>query len=957
MSQESVSSQRTLAGLAANPRLRRWAIGIAVAYALYAIGLGLIAPWAAHEPIEDSVGELLGVDVSIEHVSVNPFTLRVELAGIEVRELDGGLLLAAKSLVANIELLLSITGVARVDSFVLDTPEIHAELSADGDLNLLALLPEGDDEPEDEEPSGLFPVRADVIQLIDGSVRFVDHSQDHLFVTSIKPIDLSVYEISTVPDEVGLVRLEAVSSRGIRLVSEFSAAIEPLMAEGQLSLEGLRYNTIADYLGPRFPVRPTAGEVDIHTDFKVSMDVESGLVVAIDEGGIEARDWEAESDLAELRRVGLHRFAIEGFRLGLSDREVGIAQIVLEGPHLAAVIPGPDTGTGNATEQAESPEPPAVDDSPTGDPVESEGAPADLAANAELSPVNAPEWTIEIDRFAVADGQVSIASHVDRDEVLVSIGPVDLEMSGISSKRGEDIEVSLTIGLPDGPASGDEDGDEDEGNDEGEAARTSRDGSRIAAEGRIVPRPASAKLDIKAIEVALAPWSPLVGFAPGTRLSSGRLDMTASLEASMPEGAESPTASVSADLNLRDLVLEQTRGSRTRPVVKLGRMLVERIRLKNAGRSLGVTNVRVDSPEIHLERDAKGVLNLTELMAPTPSSAAGSNDTHTEPMAFDLRRIEVADGRLHYRDATTDRSVKLEFTDIAGEIERRGKGAQGSPGTIDFTARAHGSAPLSIQGGFPAEDEIDIKVVLEGLAVVTLAPYFEQYVGSEVEQGKLHADLDYSLKGRQIAGENDLRFDRLVFGQRTGSKDALKLPIPLAFKLLTDTKGQTVLDLPPIKGDLDDPNFSLRSLVVSAFMKVIQQSLTSPLAVLQTAMPDFTADQRTQVDFATGSAELGATQREKLMNIATVVASKKGDRVAIKSRVDKRRDKRALRDAGQPHGDEELLGLGTARAKAVRTEFIDQLGLDPDRIFIRSVDLDGEAHDDRIAIDVLLTDD
>ncbi len=926
-------------------RLRRWAVGLAIAYVVYALGLGVIAPRAAREPIEESVGELLGVRVGIERISVNPFTLRFELAGIEARDASGGLLLSADALVANLELLKSVVGVLRVSEIRLEALAVRADLSETGELNLLALMPEEDDDPEEPETEedddgGLFPVRVDEIHLVNGSIRAFDRSQEHLFVANIEPIDLVIHHISTVPDEEGRVRLEATGSRGVHLVTELEASVDPISARGELVLEGLRHNMIGDYLGPRFVMRPTAGQIDIRTDFAIEMDDASGLVVRIEKGGIEARGWHVESDLAEVSSVALDRFAIEGFRLALAEREVGIAQIVLEGPRIEAVLPGPDTG--------EQPEPVAAEPAEAEPGAEVASTPdQQLAGDAEPTTEAGEEWHLEVDRFAIAGGRLSLASADARDEALVAIGPIDFEALGISSTPDEDIEVSVRIALPD-------DAPTAEGTE-----RTSGEGPRLALDGRVVPRPFSAELELTAIEVALAPWSPIVGFAPGTRISKGRLDVSSTVQAKLAEDSESPQVSASANATLRGLLLEQPRGPRGEPapVIRVGRLVIDRLRVQDTGSRIDMGTIRVDSPAIRLERDARGELNLAQLMAAAPQAEREQNEEPGPSLTLEVRRVELADGRLDYRDRTTKRVFELEISDVAGSFERK-KAADGTPeGLIDFDGRVDGAAPLAIDGRFLSPGQLDVELSLAGLSVTKLAPYFEQYIGSEVEQGKLYLDLDYTLAGRKIAGQNKLRFDRLVFGKRTGSEDALKLPVPLAFKLLTDTQGQTKLDLPPIKGDLDDPNFSLRALIATAFVKVVQQALSSPLAVLQTAMPDLTADKQTHVSFAVGSATLDEAQREKLMNVATIVASEPKHRVAIKGRVDTRRDGRALKNAGEEVDDERLRALGDARARAVLAELVDRLGLEADRIFVRSVDLEGEAEDDLVPVDVVLTDD
>ncbi len=944
-------------------RIRRIAIGAACAYALYALTLGLIVPWVAREPIEREVGALLGVELDIDRIRVNPLTLRFEIGGIELRDASGNLLVSADSLVANLEFWQSLLGVLRVSEIVLEAPAVHGELSADGELNLLALLPDdadATDAPDDGDDTGLFPVRIDQLHIRDGSLRLFDRSQDHLFIASLRPIDLSVAEISTVPGEQGRVRFEATSSRGLHLLTEFELSVDPLAATGTLSLDGLRFNTVADYLGPSFPVRPTDGELEIETDFGIDLDADGGLVVRVDRGGIEARDWRADSDLAELQRVGLDRFAVEGFRLSVADREIGIDEIVLEGPSVAAVLPGVEDEGASTSEADEAADPQAA--SPDVEPADS------VAADASAAPPGAetPEWKIEVDRLVISDGTLSLASAEARDEAIISVGPIDLEALGISSVANEDIEISLSVALPDpdlaqlAPPPGGE--PVDAANPTAASAATSPKrestaGAHIQLTGRVVPRPLEADLEVTAKDVALAPWSPLVGFAPGTRISSGRLDVTSSVEASMPDGAEQPEVSASAAVDVRGLVIEQPRGGRNAPtpVIRVGRLHVEQLRVDDSGQRVDLKTVQLDAPSIFVERTPNGGLNVNRLMAPTPDAAPGPSPGPS----FDLRRIEIADGRLDYRDASTKRAFNLDISQLNGVYERVEQPGGTARGELAFDARVGESAPLTVRGGFPSAEQVDFQLALQGLSVTLLAPYFEQYVGNEVEQGKMNVDLDYSvfMDTSRISGKNKLRFDRLAFGPRTGSEDALRLPVPLAFKLLTDRQGQTDLDLGRIEGDLDDPNFNLRALITAAFVKVIQQALSSPFAVLQTAMPDFTADKQTQIDFAVGSSSLDEAQRQTLVNVATLIANQPKQRIGIKGRVDKRRDERALRKAGEDVDDERLLALGKARARAVRAELVDELGLDEALIFIRSVDLDGQAEDDFVAVDVVLTDD
>lgn len=936
---------------------RRVAVGCAVVYAVYVVGLGLVAPWVGREPVEKFVGEWLGVGVSIERIAVDPFGLEFELTGIGVTETAGGVLISADRLWVNLDLWKSLTGTVRIGGIGLESPSIRAEISDQGELNLVALLPEPAEDVEfeaDDESDGdggLFPVRIDEIHVTSGVIELFDSSRAHDFSESIVPIELSIFDISTVPDETGRVQLEATTRSGVRVATGFDASLDPLAARGDLAIEGIRSELVGDYLGPAVPVRPTEGELDIHADFAIELR-ETGVAVEIERGGIEARGWKAESDLPELSRIGLDRFAVEDFRLALAEKTVHVGSILLEHPYVDAVLPA----TGAAMPRAD-----AADTSRQVDATSSDSEPGPGEGPSTNASLDA--WRLDVDRFAIDGARVSVARAPDRDVPLIAVSAIDFEArdfswgapsstsatNSTSAAAPQAFGVTLSMSLPEVAASADA---------PTEPAANARE-PNLEVEGQLTTRPPSARLDITLSDAALAPWSPLVGFAPGTHIASGRLDLKADVDLALPDAGGAATGSARSDVVVRDFALIQPApGGRGKTLTAIGvqRLTVEKLRVADAGGAVVVATIRIDGPAIDAHRDAGGRLNLEGLMAPSDRPRPQPDDAGSARSTLDIRRVEIRDGRLDYRDASTARPVVFGVTQIEGVVERK-PGAIGSGGGhIDIRGRVDGSAPIAIAGDFPGPKRTVVALDLEGLAVTSIAPYFEQYAGSEVEQGKLYLDLDYTLDDRELEGRNHLRFDHLVFGARTGSKDALKLPVPLAFKLMTDTQGQAEFGF-DIAGDLDDPGFDLRRLVTTAFIKVIQRSLSSPLAVLQTAIPDLSADHRTQIGFAPGVSTLDAAERDLLTKIATLIASKPGQRVGIKGRVDPNVDGKALDRQGGERSDEALRALGQARARAIVAEFVDALGLEGDRIYVQSIDLAGSAVDGKVPVDVVLTDD
>ena len=71
--------------------------------------------------------------------------------------------------------------------------------------------------------------------------------------------------------------------------------------------------------------------------------------------------------------------------------------------------------------------------------------------------------------------------------------------------------------------------------------------------------------------------------------------------------------------------------------------------------------------------------------------------------------------------------------------------------------------------------------------------------------------------------------DQFTFGKRIDSPDATTLPVRLAVALLRDREGRIDIDL-PVRGDLNDPEFSYNRIVVNPLVNLITKIVSSQLA-------------------------------------------------------------------------------------------------------------------------------
>ena len=122
-------------------------------------------------------------------------------------------------------------------------------------------------------------------------------------------------------------------------------------------------------------------------------------------------------------------------------------------------------------------------------------------------------------------------------------------------------------------------------------------------------------------------------------------------------------------------------------------------------------------------------------------------------------------------------------------------------------------------------------MTFRNVEMTRLSPYSGKFAGRRITSGKLSMDLKYKINDSQLMGDNQIVVDRLVLGEKVNSPDAPNLPLDLAVALLQDGNGVIDIGL-PVRGNLDDPEFSYGHLVWKAITNLLTKIVTSPSAPL-----------------------------------------------------------------------------------------------------------------------------
>jgi hypothetical protein len=299
----------------------------------------------------------------------------------------------------------------------------------------------------------------------------------------------------------------------------------------------------------------------------------------------------------------------------------------------------------------------------------------------------------------------------------------------------------------------------------------------------------------------------------------------------------------------------------------------------------------------------KGRLNLVDLVrrdggptetkasdatAPPAQASAISPATTAEkaaPPAADaaprptirIGAIEIARGNVNFTDNFIKPNYTANMTGLGGTVTALASDSA-EPATMALAGKIDDDAPLEIGGRLnPLAPMLflDIEGKTKGVDLPRLTPYSVKYAGYPITKGKLSMEVKYKVEDQKLQASNHLFLDQLTFGDKVESPTATKLPVLLAVSLLTNSRGEIDINL-PISGSLDDPKFSVGGIIVQVIVNLLTKVITAPFALLASAFGG--GEELGYVEFAAGTATLGAEQVKRLDTLAKAL----NDRPALK---------------------------------------------------------------------------
>ena len=247
--------------------------------------------------------------------------------------------------------------------------------------------------------------------------------------------------------------------------------------------------------------------------------------------------------------------------------------------------------------------------------------------------------------------------------------------------------------------------------------------------------------------------------------------------------------------------------------------------------------------------------------------------------SFDIGPFKIKNAQMVFQDKNLPIPFKTTISSLHGDFSRL-HSSSSKPTKLQLEGKVDKYGYTKITGTVDINDIkllTDTTILFKNIAIKNFTPYSGKFVGREIESGKLNLDLKYNIRKSNLDASNSIIISDIKLGKTVQSEDAASLPLDLAIALLENSDGVIDLEL-PITGNVDDPQFAIAPIVWKVFTNLIVKAISSPFTLLASIF-GLEADDIKTIDFEYGKANIIASEKEALDNIAKILSKKK--RLAI----------------------------------------------------------------------------
>ncbi len=421
-------------------------------------------------------------------------------------------------------------------------------------------------------------------------------------------------------------------------------------------------------------------------------------------------------------------------------------------------------------------------------------------------------------------------------------------------------------------------------------------GGAATVSGTVKPSVPSVEAEVNVSGMVLTSLQPYLEPFVTLKLQSASVAAQGRLRYGVPGDAQKVL--YEGNFSLNNLRLADA-SSPKKPYLSWDAVQLPKFKLTLQPNRLDAQEIRIVKPVGEFIIGEDKTLNLAKVLKNSPSSnktptaaksaakpvttKAGQKKDH-DAFPYRIAKVQVEKGNVVFADLSLRPKFMTRIHDLKGTVTDLSS-TQDAQAKIQMDGQVDQYGTAKINGVIRPHDfgrASDIELIFRNLEMKNLSPYSGKFAGRLIKSGKFSADLQYKLQDYKMVGENKIVIDNLSLGDQVDNPGATNLPLDLAIALLKDANGRIDIGL-PVTGDLNDPHFSIGSLVWKMLTNLITKAISAPFRALGNLLGGG-EEKFDALVFDPGSADLLAPEKEKLLKLVDALKSRPQLKLVVQGR-------------------------------------------------------------------------
>lgn len=704
-------------------------------------------------------------------------------------------------------------------------------------------------------------------------------------------LDLQLPDFTTAPTRTNQFHLSATLNQHSPLKASGELDIMTGAGKGKISLDKLTLSPFAPLWAPYLDIKLAKGEANAEIAYQIA-DGKQGLSWQLSRGKLTLNDWQLQrskgGEFARFKQLSLTGIAMDG-----GKQSIQIDKIALKVPAVTAVL--------DAKQQLDLatlliPQPPAK---------------ADKAVKPS-APGKPWRWSLKQTR--IEQGQLKLTESSSGKPQLRELSGLTLALGTLSNQAGQRSQLNFNATL--------------------------NAQSTLGFDGDFALAPFSLNGEIKQQGLPLTWAQPYLQDLLRISVRDGLLASRTKLALATDAKGALSKLELSGGLDIERLnVLDRADNQR---LLQIEHLQLSGLHYDGISQQVKIDDILLRKPFARIEINEDRVTNVQQLLLPQPATTKPASSGPAPRVSIALVRTEQ--GNLRFADRSLSPEFVVDIASLSGQ-SRHISNIPGQRSELAFNGKVDRYAPVTIRGGtnlLIEQPVLDVAVTFSNLELTTFTPYSSTYAGYAIDKGQLSMKLNYKLQGNRLEGDNDITIKKLQLGEKVKSEQVKDLPLGLAVALLSDANGVIQMNL-KVKGNLDQPDFSLGNIFWNVLSNTLSKAITSPFSLLASLAGG--SEDLDDLPFLPGEPDLTPTQQDKLAKLAQALKERPKLSMNIRGKVNfneerpilqRQKLERALAKITGAPVDLDLLeqdpALQAALSEAYEARFNEDLGDLADRL-------------------------